>query len=145
MFLSALELNTDIPHGLVWTGRTLLNDPYTQESLIGFSEVRNLADSIARTSIYVFGGFTFYLGLFRIFKFSTRRYYRSGFAVIFVITFTNFIMFIGSVIDMKMFLTPILIIHLIIQVIYLVCIYRIFLKFLHVNKYDDFIERKSTY
>jgi len=141
-----LELNTEIPHGLVWTGKALLNDRYTQESLIGFSEVRNLADSIARTSIYVFWGFAFYFyfGLFRIFKISTRRYYRSGLIVIFVITFINFIMSIGSVIDMKMYITPILIIHLIIQIIYLVCIYRLFLNYLNVNKYEDFIERKST-
>jgi len=128
LFLMILEFLCVIPFGVIWTGEEIINSYYTFGS-INFYRILELRALAFRINVMVFIISAMNINFFKSSNFSKKNNNRSS--LIFFFAFNSFLisMIIADYIDMELLnnIPPIL--HIFVQMLYLVCIYRILLDF----------------
>jgi len=126
IFLLILEFFNVIPFGVIWTGEEVINGTYHFGSS-RFYRILELRDLAFRINVMVFIISTLNTNFFKSSNFSISNNDRSS--LIFLLAFNSFLtsMIIADYIDMELLnnITPIL--HIFVQILHLVCIYRILL------------------
>ena len=126
IFLLILEFFNVIPFGVIWTGEEVINVTYHFGSS-RFYRILELRDLSFRINVMVFIISTLNINFFKSTNFSISNNDRSS--LIFLLAFNAFLtsMIIADYIDMELLnnITPIL--HIFVQMLHLVCIYRILL------------------
>ena len=140
LFLFILELLEVIPFGVAWIGKEPIQNGDFLENLMENRDCRIIRSYIVSINIFVFGDSLLCSDFLKKFKFSKNLKYRSGLLATMVIICTYSYVLISLFIDKNILFTITINIHLVILLIFIICLYRILLNYPRVKGNRDFIE-----
>jgi len=140
LFLFILEILNVIPFGVAWMGKEPMQNGDFLENLMENRDFGIIRSYIVGLSFFVFIASLLCSDFFKKFKFSKKLKYRSGLigTILIICSYSYFL--ISLCIDKNILFTITISIHLVILLIFIICLYRILLNYPRVKGNRDFIE-----